>query len=96
MKQHFLETIDVRILPPPDARSLAQRLTAASREWDEVRQALAGYSSSPKTTNGTVLFMSLSRFVHELIPDRDLRERMIQYLETQIKKEFPPPAGKLL
>ena len=95
MKEHFIEALDPRILPPPDNRTFAQRMIAANREWDDVRAALQSYRSSHGVISGANLFLSLSRFIHEMIPDHALRDRLIQHIESHIKDEFPPPAGKL-
>ena len=96
MNEHFIEALDVRVLPPPDTRTFTQRLTAASREWDDVRAALQSYKSSPGAISGTALFLCLSRFIHELTPHNGLRERFLQNIETHMKTEFPPSQGKLL
>lgn len=95
MTEHFIEMISARVLPPPEARTLTQRLTAADEQWGDVRAALCAYASRRSVVSGTELYINLSRFVHELIAEPELRKRILQHLETQLKSEFPAPTGRL-
>jgi hypothetical protein len=97
MSDHFIDMLkpEPADLPPPPPVQLTviEAIHNANREWPEVMKAARNGTAS--ATSATLLFVSLSRFVHELIPDTQLAGRITQHFERQLRDKFPPPPGSL-
>ncbi|MDE1901489.1 MAG: hypothetical protein KGI37_07595 [Alphaproteobacteria bacterium] len=97
---HFMSTMPIKRptfpLPPPEARTMAQRVHAANEAWIGAEDAARSNMEDRNALNGMRMLMHLSSFAESLIDDAELRRRFVQYIDVKLRAEYPAQTGRML
>lgn len=71
--------------PPRASCSLAQRLQAADEAWQDFMLAQKQLEEGERMEDSVTVFITFSRFTHELIDDTQLRALLLKCFELHMR-----------
>jgi hypothetical protein len=72
-------------LPPRESCSLAQRLQAADDAWQDFMLAQKQLEEGKRMEDSVTVFITFSRFTHELVEDAKLRALLLKCFELHMR-----------